>query len=183
MILYIHGFKSCGDSKKSRALRSYFGDDAIIAPNLSFSPKEAIESLSTIIIEKNIDLLIGSSLGGYYSIYLAQKFDKKAVLINPSLKPFLTLYPFIGKNRRFCDNLEFIWKMEYIKELIEFKVEKVDLFRYLVLLQSKDEVLNYQEALEFFRGAKVVVEYGGNHRFENIKDYLCMIKRFKNSQR
>ncbi len=179
MILYIHGFKSCGKGNKSDALRRYFGEKKILAPNLPVSPKEAIDFLSYMINQNDIELIVGSSLGGFYTIYLAEKFDKKAVLINPSLKPYITLYPYIGENSRFCDGMEFFWKEEYIKELINLKVDKVTLSRYLVLLQSKDEVLNYQETLNFFIGAKVVVEYGGNHRFENIGDYLCMIDRFR----
>jgi len=52
------------------------------------------------------------------------------------------------------------------------------------LLQSKDEILNYKKALKKFKNrpnAKVVVEHGGNHRFENLKDYLYMIENFKNN--
>jgi len=178
MILYIHGFASCGKGKKSEILKRYFGENRVISPDLPFSPKLAIDFLSKILKEVNIDLIVGSSLGGYYAINLAENFDKKAVLINPSLKPYHTLLPYVGKNRRFCDGFEFLWKEKYIKELIELKKDFVGLKKYLVLLQSKDEVLNYQEALNLFMGAKVIVEYGGNHRFENLDEYLCMIEKF-----
>ena len=109
MILYIHGFASCGTGKKSDSLKNYFGQDCVIAPNLPFSPKLAIKFLSNIIKNSPIDLLVGSSLGGYYAIYLAQEFNKKAVLINPSLKPHHTLLPHIGKIKRFCDGYEFVF--------------------------------------------------------------------------
>jgi len=177
MILYIHGFKSCGQGNKSRVLKEYFKDAVI--EQFDREPKEAIKFLENIIKNNPIDLIVGSSLGGYYAIYLSEKFNKKCVLINPSIKPYITLLPYIGKNRRFCDNFEFLWKSEYIKELIDINVQKLTLKNYLVLLQSKDEILNYQESLNLFMGAKVVVEFGGNHRFENIEDYLLMIENFK----
>lgn len=178
MILYIHGFKSCGSGNKSRILREYFGENFVISPDLPYSPKRVISFLENIIKDNDINLLVGSSLGGYYAINLSEKFNKKCVLINPSLKPYQTLLPFVGKNRRFCDDREFIWKEEYIKEFIDIFPQKIDLKNYLVLLQSRDEVLNYSDALNIFMGSKVVVEYGGNHRFENLKDYLLMIENF-----
>jgi predicted esterase YcpF (UPF0227 family) len=178
MIVYIHGFASCASSNKTKILKQYFGD--IIAINLPPSPFEAIEKLS--VFAKPENLLIGSSLGGYYAIYLAEKYGLKAVLINPSLKPYKTLKRYVGIQYRYCDNKPFLWKKEYLKELKQLKM-KPKRGKYLVLLQSKDEILNYKKALKKFKklpNAKVIVEYGGNHRFENLDDYLCMIENFKN---
>ena len=50
---------------------------------------------------------------------------------------------------------------------------------YLVLLQSEDEVLDHTKAQSLYNKHKVIVEYGGNHRFENIDDYLSMIANFR----
>ena len=179
MILYIHGFKSCGQGNKAKALQRYFGD--VIAPDLPFSPAEAIKELERIVKTEPIDLLVGSSLGGYYATYLAQKYDTKAVLINPSTRPYHTLKPYIGPQRRFCDDLEFEWKEEYIKELLQYDTTNLKKRLFLVLLQTGDEVLDYREALKKYKNQRCVVEYGGNHRFENIEDYLCMIENFKES--
>jgi len=179
MIVYIHGFGSCANSNKVKLLKNYFGE--VIALNLPPSPREAIKKLEP--YSKPESLLIGSSLGGYYAIYLAEKYGLKAVLINPSLKPYKTLKPYIGTQYRYCDNAPFEWKKEYLKELKELKVP-IKRGKYLVLLQSKDEILNYKKALKKFKNrpnAKVIVEYGGNHRFENLKDYLYMIENFKNN--
>jgi predicted esterase YcpF (UPF0227 family) len=35
--------------------------------------------------------LVGSSLGGFYSLYLSNKYNLKAILINPSITPHRTL--------------------------------------------------------------------------------------------
>jgi len=174
-IIYIHGFKSCGEGKKSKALKRFFNN--VISPDLPFSPKEAVNYLEKL-IDKNT-LLIGSSLGGYYSIYLAEKHNLKAVLINPSLKPYKTLKNYVGVQYRYCDNKKFKWKKKYLKELKQLKASPKNA-KYLLLLQTGDEILNYKHALKRFKNkkAKIIVEYGGNHRFEHIEDYLCMIKNF-----
>jgi len=175
-LIYIHGFGSCGKGNKYNILKNL--NIPIIAPNLPPSPKEAINTLEAII--KPQDILIGSSLGGYYAIYLAEKYFLKTILINPSLKPYKTLKNYTGLQFRFCDNKPFYWKKEYLKELKKFKT-KPRRAKYLVLLQSNDEVLNYKKTLKKFKNrtnAKVIVEYGGNHRFENLNNYLYLIKNF-----
>lgn len=178
MIVYIHGFASCADSNKTKTLKRYFGD--IVSIDLPPSPKKAIKTLERFI--KADTVLIGSSLGGFYAIHLAEKYGLKAVLINPSLKPYKTLKKYTGIQYRYCDGKPFLWKKKYLKQLKKLKT-KPKRGKYLVLLQSKDEILNYKKTLKKFKNrpnAKVVVEYGGNHRFENLDEYLCMIEKFIN---
>ena len=179
MIIYIHGFASCAKSNKTKVLKDYFKD--VTAIDLPPSPLKSIELLSK--YAKPGNLLIGSSLGGYYAIHLAEKYGLKAVLINPSLKPYKTLKAYVGIQYRYCDNEPFEWKKKYLKELKRLKAP-VKRGKYLVLLQTGDEILNYKKTLKKFKNrpnAKVIVEYGGNHRFENLDEYLSMIEKFKNS--
>ncbi|GAX87948.1 conserved hypothetical protein [Lebetimonas natsushimae] len=175
-LIYIHGFGSCGKGNKYNILKNLY--IPILAPDLPPSPKDAINTLDAVI--KPDDIVIGSSLGGYYAIYLAERYFLKAILINPSLKPYKTLKQYTGLQFRFCDKKPFYWQKEYLKELKNFKT-KPKRAKYLVLLQSKDEILNYKKTLKKFKNkpnAKVIVEYGGNHRFENLYDYLSLINNF-----
>ena len=174
MILYIHGFASCGWGVKSKTLNKYF---KVLAPDLEISPKKALKQLEIIIQNNPIKALVGASLGGFYARYLAEKYNLKAILINPALLPIDTLYKYIGKNKRWCDNQEFIITKEDIEELKLFETDTLN-SKYLVLLQSGDEVLDYKIALNKFKSKRVIVEYGGNHRFENIDDYISMIQNF-----
>ncbi|MRI83635.1 MAG: hypothetical protein C6I00_04365 [Nitratiruptor sp.] len=177
MILYIHGFASCGRGKKSQALKDYFG--SIEAPDLPVEPRKAIDRLEELIATGGIDLLVGSSLGGYYATYLAWRHGIRAVLINPSTRPYETLARYVGWQRRFCDGAPFYWSQEFIDQLPLFQVPALPSGLFLVLLQTGDEVLDYRIALEYYQNQRRVVEYGGNHRFENIEDYLFMIDRFR----
>ena len=176
-ILYLHGFASCGEGNKSSQLKRYFGEKNLLSPDLSPSPLDTIATIERLLKSENIDLIIGSSLGGFYATYLAEKYQMGAVLLNPSTQPWQTLAPYVGWQKRFCDEEVFEFKSVYLDQLktLDVMPEKG---KYLVLLQSEDEVLDYTKAQSLYNKHKVIVEYGGNHRFENIPDYMSMIENF-----
>ena len=178
-ILYRHGFESCGEGNKSLLLKSYFGADNVIAPDLPPSPIDAIALIEEILESTQIDCLIGSSLGGYYATILAEKYRMKAILLNPSTQPWETLAAYTGWQKRFCDEEVFEFKPVYLEQLKMLQTAP-DKGRYLLLLQSEDEVLDYTKAQSFYNTHKIIVEYGGNHRFENLDEYLSMVEKFIN---
>ena len=180
MILYLHGFASCGDSNKTRILKSFFGEDEVLAPDLPVNPHEAVSLARKLIIEHDIDLVIGSSLGGFYASYLCETMGLKTVLINPSIQPYITLRPFIGTNHYWCSGKAFEFTKEDLTALFEYAIGTPnDPQKYLLLLQTGDELLDYKRAEEKYAGAKIIVQEGGNHRFENLKEYLTEIRAFR----
>ena len=178
-ILYLHGFASCGEGNKSSLLKTYFGADNVIAPDLPPSPIDAIDTIEEILESSEIDILIGSSLGGYYATVLAEKYSMKAILLNPSTQPWETLAAYTGWQKRFCDEEVFEFKSVYLEQLKMLQTAP-DKGKYLLLLQSEDEVLDYTKAQSLYNKHKIIVEYGGNHRFENIDEYISMIEKFIN---
>jgi len=176
-ILYIHGFASCGQGNKSQLLQSRFGVERVIAPDLPPSPIDAIEMIEEILKSEPIDLLIGSSLGGFYATYIAEKHGMKAILINPSTQPWETLASYTGWQERFCDEEVFEFKPIYLEQLKMLQTAPKQ-GKYLLLLQSEDEVLDYTKAQSLYNRHKIIVEYGGNHRFENLDEYISMIEKF-----
>ena len=180
MILYLHGFASCGNSTKTALLKTYFGKQEVLAPNLPIDPVEAVRFIKKILIEKEVDLLIGSSLGGFYASYFSELLEMKSVLINPSTQPFITLAPFVGTNNYWCSDEKFEFTRDHLKALFEFAVAKpAKPENYLLLLQKGDELLDYTKAEDKYEGARIIVQEGGNHRFENLSDYLKTIKGFR----
>ncbi len=180
MILYIHGFGSSGSSGKAQLFREYFNSIGIkfIAPTLSYIPKLAINTLEDIINSCEDIKLIGSSLGGFYSLYLANKYNLKAVLINPSINPDITLKRTVPRAINYYDLSKFDWSYEYLNMLKSFKVEPKEQKSFMLLLQKGDEVLDYKEALNLLPNANVVLEDGGNHSFEGIERYFDSINSF-----
>ena len=179
MLLYIHGFRTTPNSEKSRLFKEYFKDNVII-PDFSPKPLKAVDKLQQIIKQKEIKGLIASSLGGYYATYLSERYNLKAVLINPSTRPFETLEKHLGVITR-QDGTTFEWKGEYLKELKSLYIQTLNPKNYLVFLQKGDKVLDYRVALKRFDGAKIVMEEGGSHSFDNLERYLNLIENFLNS--
>ncbi|MCJ7765137.1 MAG: hypothetical protein MUP09_04275 [Thiovulaceae bacterium] len=182
MILYLHGFASCGDSTKTRLLKEYFGEEAFYSPDLPLNPDQAVAFIDTVIKENRIELLIGSSLGGFYASFFCEKYKIKTVLINPSTEPHITLAPYVGTNRFWCSGEPFEWKESYLDALAQYNIPAVkDPSAYLLLLQKGDELLDYSKAVQRYRGAELSLEEGGNHRFENLNNYLERINEFYKS--
>jgi predicted esterase YcpF (UPF0227 family) len=180
MILYLHGFASCGDSTKSQLLKSFFKEEGVYSPDLPLKPGDAIAYIDTVLRENAIELIIGSSLGGFYASYFCEKYGIKTVLINPSTEPYITLESYVGTNRYWCSGKTFEWNRSYLKELKKYCIGSVKIpSNYLLLLQKGDEVLDYTKALHNYEGASLSLEEGGNHRFENLHDHLDMIRRFR----
>jgi len=181
VLLYIHGFGSSGKSGKAEILRDAFGD-RIIAPSLSPIPELAVDTLeqiATCIRTSGQKLCIGgSSLGGYYATWLAEKFDAKAFLINPAVKPYNTLASKVGLNHSYYDFSNYEFTQHHIDFLKRYDVQKITPERYLALLQSGDEVLDYREALEKYEGATIDLEEGGTHGYEGLERKIEKIASF-----
>lgn len=181
MILYIHGFGSSGKGNKAQILSDEFAQHNFLSPSLSYVPELAIDTLEQIIeyaLQYEDIYLIGSSLGGYYAIYLANKYNLKAVVINPAVKPYIRLREAIGKALNYHDLSRFEWNESHIDQLKLFDVEILNPSQFLLLSQKGDELLDYKEGVEKLKGAKQIVTEGGNHAFEDIEQYLGNIKEF-----
>ena len=99
------------------------------------------------------------------------------MLINPSVKPYKTTKKYLGTNTK-SNGEEFEWKKKHLDRLAEFKVEKPNQNNYLLFLQNGDDVLDYRVALDFYKGCRMVVEEGGNHRFKGLDRYFDEITSF-----
>jgi len=181
MTIYIHGFGGSGCGVKAELFRTYFNgmNKPFIAPSLSYIPYLAIRTLEEMIESYGNDVnLIGSSLGGFYAIYLAEKYDLKAVLINPSVNPDKTLKKVLGMAPNFYDESSFEWRESHLEMLKVCKVEPKKQENLFVLLQKGDELLDYREAVNRLPNARFAIEEGGSHSFENIENYFDDIKEY-----
>jgi predicted esterase YcpF (UPF0227 family) len=181
MLLYIHGFGSSAKSGKAMLMRERLGEK-IIAPSLSPIPELAIDTLDQIAgmvqsLGENI-VFAGSSLGGYYATYLADKYNAKAVLINPSVKPYNTLSSNIGFNHSYYDFSNYEFTQKHIEHLKTFDVENIHPENFMLLLQTGDDVLDYREAVKKFRGAQIDIEEGGSHGYEGFERKIEKIIKF-----
>ena len=180
MILFIHGFAGCGLGSKSQTLIDHFGADDVLTPNLPVSPRAAVARLRTILTARPVDLLVGSSLGGYYATFLNQARPVPSVLINPAVRAAELLAVHLGPQRRWCDGAEFELTADHLDELTELQRDRPGRReRYLVLLQTGDEVLDYRRAADYYAGHEIRMIPGGSHRFDHLERHLPEIERFR----
>lgn len=189
-ILHIHGFNSSPLSLKAEQTREYlkrqFPSVNFICPQLAVTPDKAIAQLEKIIEADSVDTqwyLIGSSLGGYFASYLSDKYGYLAVLVNPAIKPYELLHDYIGEQVNPYTEEVYQVTEEHIQQLkaIEPTSPNNDEERknnYLVMVQTGDEVLNYQQAVEKYQDCRLIVQQGGDHSFIDFDKNLPTISAF-----
>ena len=168
VLLYLHGFRSVGLCYKGKQIASFAPNS--LTPNLPYVPHLSISYAESLIQKYGAQnlCLIGSSLGGYYATYLAEKYAMKAVLINPVVNAYETLLYAVGKIPVPYNGEMFFWDLSLVESLKKYYVAVIKPQLYCVLLQTGDKVLDYTVAKEKFKECKCVIEEGGSHRFENF---------------
>jgi predicted esterase YcpF (UPF0227 family) len=189
-ILYIHGFNSSPLSIKAQQTKAFiesnYPEVNFHCPQLANSPNEAISQLENIIQEngkESVWFFVGSSLGGYFGSYLADKYQTLAVLINPAIKPYELLIDYLGPQENPYTGITYKVTKDHIIELKDIEPKAPDLDspqknNYLVMVQTGDEVLDYQQAVEKYQHCKLIVEEGGDHSFSGFDNHLVKIADF-----
>ena len=181
-LLYLHGFRSTPDSPKAVAIADYCKMHDLVAPSipqLPISPKDSIKICEKIIQEHQIDTICGSSLGGFYAMYLAEKYHLRCAAINPAVTPWNELKQ---ANLQTRYNVEEITKddaIRFLAELMHYETsELTDLKRYFLLVAMGDEVLNPWQMRAHFKGAEQIVVDEGDHALNDFGGHLEPLMKF-----
>jgi predicted esterase YcpF (UPF0227 family) len=183
-ILYLHGFRSSPRSFKARVVQGRL--DALgrarelVCPQLPASPRAAMELVLTL-VERYADRLaiVGSSLGGFYATWLAERFDCRAVVINPAVDPLKNLEQHVGVTTAFHSDEPFEFKRDYIDELAALKVERITRpQRYFLLAATGDEVLDYRDMVAHYAGAHQHIIEGSDHAIPEFAQYVDQVLDF-----
>jgi len=192
-VVYLHGFNSSPQSIKAQQVSAYYDaqllnetGSQLLIPQLDHQPKVAIEQLCVLVeqvISSNV-LLIGSSLGGYYSLYLAQKYPHcAAVLVNPAVYPYRLLADMLGEQQNLYTGQRYLLSTVHIEQLKALEVIELDNpARILLYSQTGDETLDYQEAVLKYPLIEQRVSADGNHSFENFESIIPQIFEFADQQ-
>lgn len=169
-IVYAHGFRSSSRSRKAGQLgdflRGNFPDIDYRTPDLSFRPATAMSQLHAACdgVDPATLTIVGSSLGGFYAIVLAEQLGCRAVLLNPSIRPFETLAKHLGPQTNLYTGEAFTFDLSHVSELKEMYVPRITRpARYLLVVEMGDELLDHQQTIAYCEGARQIVIEGGNH--------------------
>lgn len=189
-VFYIWGYGGSPDSNTVKYLQGALGKDFNVVSDYyaQYSPKEAIIDLTTHINEKNIDLIVGSSLGAFLGLQLP---NIPKVLINVCLHPEVELeklttdaenpkthkietVPAVPEHiinfyKEYC-NSAYIWDNFNSKDTI-------------FILGNNDELLGdkYWEEIRNHTHNIIISEQGHHNTKESIKNYVVpQIKKMFN---
>ncbi len=182
-ILYIHGLNSSPASRKASqlsALMQRLGRaQALRVPALHHHPRQAILQLESAIDELGRPLLVGSSLGGFYATYLAERHGLKALLINPAVNPQLRFEGYLGPQTNYYTGETWELTLDHVAALAELAVPPPgDPARFQVWLQTGDETLDYRQAPAFYRACALRIQAGGDHGFQGFAERIPALLAF-----
>ncbi len=185
-ILYIHGFNSAGTTFKSQALRTELPNYKIISPTFDYKQFDlALKLLRSTFITNKIDIVVGTSAGGFMALYASAKYHCKCIAINPVTHLTDTLKRFLGENQNYITKQKYVITEQDIEKCRRFEEDE---FSKIVLtdentrflLSNDDELLGDHHYLEEKYPQCHHFKYfdGYGHRFTSIKPIVAEIKEY-----
>ncbi len=185
VILYLHGFRSAPQSVKARQLKAFLAQHGLahsfVCPALSFEPEQAMRDVEATYGTCKPDqvTLIGSSLGGHYATYLAEKYGWRAILVNPAVGAHRTLQPYIGEQTNLYTGEVFTFTLQHLEFLSRIFPQRITQpARYWLMVETGDELLDYRCAVDYYAGAKQTIITGGDHSFQAWEKFLPEVMPF-----
>lgn len=149
-------------------------------PALPVSAEAAIAGIESLMASRpGPHCFLGSSLGGFYATWLVEKHAAcKAVLINPAIDPHVGLRSYLGPQKNLYNDERYELTEDHLRQWERLYVGHITPKRYLLLVETGDEVLDYRRAVERYAGAEQVVVQGGDHSLQSFPRHLRRILEF-----
>ena len=182
-LLYLHGLNSSPTSRKASELVAVMTTLGLVGrlrvPALHHHPRQAIAQLEALIAELGRPVLVGSSLGGYYATFLAERHGLKALLINPAVRPHRLFDGYLGPQQNLYSGETWELTEDHVQALAELDVPPPqDPARYQVWLQTADETLDYRQAAVHYRACALRIQAGGDHGYQGFAERLPALLAF-----
>jgi predicted esterase YcpF (UPF0227 family) len=168
MILYIHGYNSTGEETAAK-IRAGTGKEVII---ISYPYTDAVASFESIKsqIEKYYSqdiILVGSSLGGFWANYFAERFNLRVVLINPAIHPSVSL-------KRYQPNTQ---------EFAQYETEPSKGINRSIILGLCDEIISPEATIKRYATtrAQLYILPKEGHRFSDFTTINSIVNKVYNT--
>jgi predicted esterase YcpF (UPF0227 family) len=188
-LLYLHGFRSSPRSFKALLIQDWLRqrrpDVRWWCPQLPPSPRAAMA-----LVEQGLAdwpagptgrmAVIGSSLGGYYATWVAERRGCPAVLLNPAVDPARGLAAHVGEQTAFHDpTRRFVFRPEYLDELRALRADApTRRERYLPVIATGDELLDWREMCARYPGQPTLLIQGSDHGLSDFERHLPAVLDF-----
>ncbi len=187
VLVYLHGFNSGPQSVKGQLLAGAAGalpsPPRVHLPQLPPHPEQAMAQV-TAWVDANVRAgerltFVGSSLGGFYATWLAERYGAHAVAINPAIRPYASLASFLGPQRNLYSGATYELTADDLDAMAALRVARITRpERYLLLVRSGDELLDWRRAVRYYGGAWQYVEGGGDHGWADFAPMVAPVLRF-----
>lgn len=189
-VLYLHGFRSSPQSMKAQKMAATMAQrfPGVVwwCPQLPPSPRQAMDEVAAQVAHWGLTqpgqlAIMGSSLGGFYATWVAERLAEGAqarvVLINPAVTPERDLTRYIGEQTSWHDPDErFFFRPEYVDELRALQVGSLSRpSRYQVWAATGDEVLDWRDMQARYQACDLRVVQGSDHALSCFDDHLTLI--------
>ena len=182
-LIYLHGFRSSPQSFKAQRLAHAMAQAQraadFVCPALPASPAAAMRLILGDVQPDEHDVVVGSSLGGYYARYLAERCGARTVLLNPSVRPAESLARHVGRGTLFHSDQPFEFLADHLQELNAFEVQQVSRpDRCLLIAATGDELLDWREMVQAWPGAQTLVIEGSDHALSDFDRHIHRVLSF-----
>ena len=184
MIIYLHGFNSSSSSSKAQLCKKFLNDrgigEKILIPDLPLSTNKVVSLVEKLISENEIIGFIGSSMGGFYSCYFANKYNVKGTYINPVVDDLLpSMKNIVGSYENFNNGKKDTFSMNDYKNLMKYSTPLLKFPQnHFLLAQEGDEVLDQRLSFNKFKESKTSFSKLGNHQFVGFEEKIDQIFDF-----
>ena len=124
--------------------------------------------------------IVGSSLGGFYATWLAERLACKAVLLNPAVHPARDLAAHLGESTQWHDpETRFVFEAAYVDALRAMEVAHITHpERYWAVIAKGDEVLDWREMTGHYPGVHTKLLKAGDHALSDYDQHLDAVLAF-----
>ena len=192
-IVYIHGLGGGAGSNIPKVLKEEIGSEyEIYNPELPIEPSYSVAYASRMLLQIQPDLVIASSLGGFFAMLLQGPW--KTILVNPAMRPALDIKnaPIgmgkhkIDKGKRADDAKYVLIDDAFINELNELyniykkEMKKDNINNVYALFGDNDELFSHIKDFEWdYKKKNMKILPGEKHSLTNeaIKNELIPLIR------
>jgi len=174
IVLYIPGLDSDG-VRKTRILAASGIFDEVLNLRYPLPVPAAVEALDRRIrmeVKNREDdeiFLAGSSMGGFFADCFSEKYNLPSILLNPLVDPD-DLRPLIGQSSITEPDIEALKRV---------RPDRLAGHAKLIMLETGDELLNWEKARDEYRNRGLVIRIdGGDHRFSDFEAHLDHVREF-----
>ena len=173
IILYIHGFGSHYDPEheKIKALETL---GTVVGVDVDYCKgyDRVSGRIYDAIMDEQVDLIVGTSMGGYMAAQMGSQCGVPFVALNPAIKPSETLQKWVGTFVDYTGN-----DICLTESVVMTYPDIVQTGAGLVMVDGGDEVIRAQDTMDLLENVFQVEWFAnGNHRFAHMEAALPKIK-------